>query len=314
MAPAMAPGANGCVGKIGVVMPAPPRSAVGFVHSTSRLGSVVRPKRLLAGTVPWKVTNATMHPSCLLERQARRRLKSPPRSLPLATSTLPPSRIAEIRRLRSRGLGSISFLISSPQHERALGVPDQHDTAALVVLREVVAPGGPARPVGALAIRRGRAAEDPGDRDLAVDRRVHAAVARVARRLVERDRALLGIHAQRRCVARHVGHRRVHVEAVELRPPGPASRLTRPASCPVGENLVVFRLGVHGSLARPGLHSQSVFALAALGTRGGEDEDRDEHEQKAAGLRSWRRTLCGAAPAPQGASRRALSAGSGGAT
>ena len=39
-------------------------------------------------------------------------LKSPPIFLPLATSTLPPMRIAEISFLRTRGFGSICSLTS----------------------------------------------------------------------------------------------------------------------------------------------------------------------------------------------------------
>ena len=109
------------------------------------------------------------------------------------------------------------------QDERALRVADQHDAAAAVVVAQVVAPRTHDVAVGTVRLlRRHAAGEEALERDLPVDRREDAAVARVARRLVERDRAQLGVDRERGRRGGLVADRRVDVEAVDLpRPRAP---------------------------------------------------------------------------------------------
>ena len=69
-----------------------------------------------------KVENAMTQPTCRGRRQARRCLKSPPRSLPFFTVTLPPSRTADTSRLPHRAL-RVDLLADQPaQDEGALGM------------------------------------------------------------------------------------------------------------------------------------------------------------------------------------------------
>ena len=81
--------------------------------------------------------------------------------------------------------------------ERALRVADEDDAAAVVVVAQVVAPGGADVAVRALAIGGLGALHEPGQRDLAVDGGEDPARARVARGLVAGDRADLGIDLAR---------------------------------------------------------------------------------------------------------------------
>jgi hypothetical protein len=106
------------------------------------------------------------------------------------------------------------------QVERALRVADQHEAASAVVVPQVLAPRS-----AHVAVRvrgpcdRDGVAEQPGERDLAVDGRVDAAVARKARGLVERDRAQLGVDRAIGLERLLVADRRIGVEAVD--PPRP---------------------------------------------------------------------------------------------
>jgi hypothetical protein len=65
------------------------------------------------------VEKATTQPVWLRERQARSFLKSPPRSLPCLTRTLPPISSAEITRLRCEAF----FSTSSASSRRRTKVP-----------------------------------------------------------------------------------------------------------------------------------------------------------------------------------------------
>jgi hypothetical protein len=107
------------------------------------------------------------------------------------------------------------------QHERALRVADQDHAAALVVLAQVGAPGLAHVAVGDLArsLRNRLRLDQAGQGDLPVDRREDAAVLAVARRLVQGDRAQFGVDRLVGLRGAVVGHRRVDVEAVDLRPP-----------------------------------------------------------------------------------------------
>ena len=115
--------------------------------------------------------------------------------------------------------GRSSWWIELPEHDGALGVADQDDAAALVVLAQVGLPGGEPRP------RRRSAARREGlrlplriaaERDLPVHRREDAAVQAVAGRLVERDRALLRVDREIRVRGLVVADGGIDVEAVEL--------------------------------------------------------------------------------------------------
>ena len=104
------------------------------------------------------------------------------------------------------------------EDEAALGVADEHHTTALVVLPEV----GPPR-LAHVVVRDGRlggrpaTAEQGRERHLPVHGRIDAAVLGVARRLVERDRALLRVDPLGRQGSRLVADRGIYVEAVEAR-------------------------------------------------------------------------------------------------
>jgi hypothetical protein len=110
--PMIVSGANGSVGKTVWSFAAPPPRAAGLVQRTSSAGSAERPKIAPGGTAALKAEKAITQPIWLAVRQAPMCLKSPPIFLPLATWTLPPSRIAEISFLRTRGFVSICSLTS----------------------------------------------------------------------------------------------------------------------------------------------------------------------------------------------------------
>lgn len=70
--PMIVPGANGADGKIAVILPLPPPSAAGFVHSTSSPARLLgptprardgRPKREGSGGVALNVEKATTQPT-----------------------------------------------------------------------------------------------------------------------------------------------------------------------------------------------------------------------------------------------------------
>jgi hypothetical protein len=109
-----------------------------------------------------------------------------------------------------------------PQHEGALRVADQHDATVAVEPSEVGAPRLTHVKVRALPLLRrdGHRSAQRRQRDLAIHRGVHPALARVAGGLVERDRAQLGIDPPVRRRRGLVAHGRVDVEAVEARAPG----------------------------------------------------------------------------------------------
>ena len=66
--------------------------------------------------------------------------KSPPTSWPASTVTLPPISSAETS--RSRGRVGVDLGRDQPsQHHRALGVADEDNAAAVVVVSHVVLPG-----------------------------------------------------------------------------------------------------------------------------------------------------------------------------
>jgi hypothetical protein len=106
-----------------------------------------------------------------------------------------------------------------PQHEGALRVADQHHAAAVVEALEVRAPRLDHVGVTLLAhLVRDRPGVEKGlDRELPVDRGEDAAVARVARGLIERDGAQHVVHDLGRLRPLLVAHGRIDVEAV--RPP-----------------------------------------------------------------------------------------------
>ena len=67
--------------------------------------------------------------------------KVPPLAWPAGTSTLKPSSSAESIRA-GLGLALDLLLDQADQVDRALAVADQHERAAMIVVREIVAPGG----------------------------------------------------------------------------------------------------------------------------------------------------------------------------
>jgi len=145
-------------------------------------------------------------------------------------------------------------------------VADQHEPATAVVVREIAAPGGPHVDVGALDHRAGdAAAEQARQRDLTVDGREHAAVARVVAGLVERDREQLGVDRPVGRRRRLVADRGIDVEAVDPAPPRPPRAL---GADPLGRGREARRVEprLAGLRASPGLHSQTVFASATAGT------------------------------------------------
>ena len=112
-------------------------------------------------------------------------------------------------------LGVDLLLDQLGQHARALGVADEHDAAAVVVVREVVAPHVPDIAVGQCRCFTSRSATDRGEGQLAVDRRVDAAHLGEARGLRNGDGDLVGIDVQVRVDGGLQADGRVHVEAVD---------------------------------------------------------------------------------------------------
>jgi hypothetical protein len=116
-------------------------------------------------------------------------------------------------------------LDQSDQIGGALGMADQHDSAAVVVAGEVVKPGRQDVPVAlrqhpvVAGVRQcpSQPARLRGRRELAVHRRPHSAGPGEAGRLLDRDRLLLGLNLEVCVQGRLVAHRRVHVEAVDRR-------------------------------------------------------------------------------------------------
>src|SRR6476646_311875 len=90
----------------------PPPSPAGLVQRTCWPAFGVRAKIAFAGGVALKLEKATTQPVWLLRLQAGTFWNDPPRSLPVLTVMLPPSRIAETSRLRTAGFLSICFWIS----------------------------------------------------------------------------------------------------------------------------------------------------------------------------------------------------------
>ena len=177
-----------------------------------------RPNRLSLGTGWSNVENAMTQPSWLARRQAGMCLKSPPIPVLPFTSTLPPIRIADSRRLRTAGLRSISLAITASSTPGPLRVADEHEAPAVVVVLQVVLERAfdvahPKRRIG-LGARRSAEAR-AGERDLAVHRRVHLAVLRVPADLVERDRLLGVLDLQVAVAGLLVAYRRVDVEAID---------------------------------------------------------------------------------------------------
>ncbi len=121
--------------------------------------------------------------------------------------------------LAQRRVGVDLFFDQLLEHGRALGVADELEAAALVVLRQVfVECGGDAdvrlgRPFGSDPAGR----VDGGDRQLRIDGRVHAAHLREARRLAFGDRELFGADFFVGVLGELAAHGRVHVEAVDRR-------------------------------------------------------------------------------------------------
>src|SRR5262249_42172962 len=104
-----------------------------------------------------------------------------------------------------------------PQHPRALRVADQHHASAPVEALHVVLPGGDDVGVGEARGRGRSRAGDAVQRELAIHRSEDAAALGEAGRLVVGDRDLLRVDGEIRVRTRVLAHRRIDVEAVDLR-------------------------------------------------------------------------------------------------
>ena len=178
-----------------------------------------RPKRASAGTGALKVENPTTQPVWLGLPAPGHVLEVPADVAPLGNGD-----VAAQQQRRDQALADALAVVDAvvdqlAQQVGALRVADQDHAAAVVVPAQVVLPGADHVAVGELRLLGGRRAsgEDRRQGQLAVHRREHPAPKRVAGRLVERDRALLGIDREIRVRGRVVGDRRVDVEAVGLR-------------------------------------------------------------------------------------------------
>ena len=150
------PGANGSLGVSIRSGSASPRAAAGRCTPTSR-PSVVSCRSGLGRRVLGE-GGVRDHAADLASRvHSGVRWKSPPTSLPSPTSTSPPSRSAETSSRRWAGLFSISRPQQPAQHERSLRVADEHDAAAAVSRRQVLAPRLEHVGVGELAVGAGAA-------------------------------------------------------------------------------------------------------------------------------------------------------------
>ena len=190
-------------------------------------------------------------------------VKSPP-ALPVARGTWPPSRIAETSSRRCAGERSITSG-QVLEHVGALRVPDQDDAAPVVVVREVVAPGREHVGVGEAAGGVERRRRQPAVRDLAVHRaRRRWQTCENARGLRLRDEDLGRPIARSALPSVLVADGRIDVEAVDRRACR-HPRLLDASSCRRRVITVVARLVAHGSGARPGKQSQTVFCGAGAG-------------------------------------------------
>ena len=174
----------------------------------------------------------------------------------------------------------VDLLIDQPpQHPRALGVAEQHHPAPMVVARHVLAPGGLDVLVGdrqCLLIGLPRPV-DRRDRPLAVHRREHATDLREPRRLVARDRNLLGLDRAVGVRALLVAHRGIDVEAVHLGVASVGRVLhVRPA---VGFD----KRGLEAAQARVGRHTRLAQPDRVLGPGNpGSAAQRAQHDGKTA--------------------------------
>ncbi len=172
-----------------------------------------------------------------------------------------------------------------PEHDRALRVADEDDAAAVVVVLQVVAPclehvgeGDLARASRAAHAERG----EPGERDLAIERRVDPALAGEAGGLEPRDRGDLRVRGLRGVQADLVGDRGVDVEAVDR------SLVLGDA---VGREdllaaLVVLQRRVEADLAGARLHPRlaeplDVSPCGGGGECGAEHRERKREQQRA---------------------------------
>src|SRR5215218_6834154 len=150
-----------------------------------------------------------------------------------------------------------------PEDEGALRVADQHDAAAVAVLPQVGLPGfEDARVREAPLLRRDRTlVENRLQGELAIHRRINPALLGVAGRLVQGDRALLGIDVKVGVLGLLVADGWIDVEAVDLavlRPPG----VLHAEPLPGGGDNVVFKPRLQGLCSLPGLQSQAILPLA----------------------------------------------------
>ncbi len=146
-------------------------------------------------------------------------LKVPPMSLPRLTEHVAAEQDRGYEPPAHRGLGIDVLGHQRLEHGRALGVADEHESAAVVVLLQI---GGErcadvGEPEGRVGCGGGLAGWGARERGLPVHRRVHAAVLRVARGLIERDRAFRRADRQVRVPGGLCADRGIDVEAVDRR-------------------------------------------------------------------------------------------------
>ena len=96
-------------------------------------------------------------------------------------------------------------------------MPDKDNSAAVVVVRQIIAPCGQHAGIGDLLSLLSLLAADGTERDLLVHRGEDTADAGERRRLKLRDRGLLGIDAERGIRGRLETDKGIHVKAVDGR-------------------------------------------------------------------------------------------------
>ncbi len=218
MSEPIAPGANGAVGYTSSTRPEPPASAAGLVQSTSSSSFGARPKREFGGHGP--VEGREVDHAAELPRRAAGPDVS---EVTAGVTALLHGYATAQQHGRDQAPADLGCAVDLTldqlaQHERALRVAQQDHPAAPVVPSQVGAPCLAHVRVGAPAnrVRDGRVAQG-GEGVLPVDGGVDAAIAGIARGLVKRDRAQLGVDRLGGLHARLVAHRRVDVEAVVAR-------------------------------------------------------------------------------------------------
>ena len=184
------------------------RAPPGWCTARAGQASVRAAEERVGGGVASNVENAMTQPSCVLDVQAGMFLKSPPTSLAVLDGHVAAEQDRRDQPLAQRGLRvDLAWRAAARSTNEPCEWPISTIPRPWLYLRRYVVRGVCARRRSAICGRCG--VGPPGcssavQRDLAVHRRVDAAVLRVARRLVERDRALLGVDVQV-CVASSAG-------------------------------------------------------------------------------------------------------------